>query len=562
MSSIIFISFDIRKDDYPSMSYSIAALAAAIRKENHTFGHYSIDLQHSLEEKLKKETILDNVTKKLQVNIDYFRMFDFIAISLTSWTIEYCIAFLQMLLDYHGKVILGGYEVTSRTAENLVTSFPRADYFIKGYAEKALKNILNGNLKYESKVVSDQIESSDIVSPYLSGILSASSKKIHWETKRGCPYKCGFCEWGNSTNKVVNIDPVQLSNEIGLFKSSTINEINILDGTFNLGKSYLDIFSGLLDLKDVKITCQAKFENLLKPDGEKFLFLCKNASERVHLEFGLQTINIEEMKTIGRDNDINKIEEALLLLKLNNIDYEVSIIYAIPGQTVESFIDTIEFLITRGCRNIKAYPLSIPKNSIMESEKAEMCVTEGKNKYNVFSVISTHSFPPEQRTDMDKIAERLNNVELFTAFDSLPSDYTPGFSYEFNKVTPYQWEIIGIKPSGLTDFLLSRIISDYMSQTMVDLDKEDFRQSLMALGHSMENKEMPKRLKYINELLSGKYAMELKKMDLAPVDSEVDKMTAELLARVNRNLIPKKYILKVRISASSNIYVYREIQLT
>ena len=559
MSSIIFISFDIRKDDYPSMSYSIAALAASIRKENHSFSHYSIDLQHSLEEKLNKESILDIVTKKLQVNIDYFQKFDFIAISLTSWTIEYCIAFLQMLYDYQGKVILGGYEVTSRTAENLVAAFPRADYFIKGYAEKALKNILNDITKYESNVITDQIESSDIISPYLTGILATSSKKIHWETKRGCPYKCGFCEWSNSTNKVVYINQEQLSDEITLFSKSTINEINILDGTFNLGNSYLDIFSRLLDLKDVKITCQAKFENLLKQDGVKFLELCKSASDRVHLEFGLQTIHKEEMETIGRDNDLNKIEEVLRLLKLNNIDYEVSIIYAIPGQTVESLIDTIEFLITRGCKNIKAYPLSIPKNSVMESQKIDNCVIEGKNKYNVFSVISTNSFPAEQRKDMDNIASRLNNGELFTDFESLPANFNPGSLYQFNKITPYQWNISAVSLSGFDKAFQDRIISDYLSPTMDDIGKEDFRQSTMALGHSLRLKTITDRHEYYNQLLSGKSYLELKKMEFG--SSKPDAHTAQLLAGINQNLTPKKYILKFNISLSSNVYVYREIEL-
>jgi radical SAM superfamily enzyme YgiQ (UPF0313 family) len=559
MSSIIFISFDIRKDDYPSMSYSIAALAASISKENHSYSHYSIDLQHSLEEKLNKESILDIVTKKLQVNINYFQKFDFIAISLTSWTIEYCIAFLQMLYDYQGKVILGGYEVTSRTAENLVSAFPRADYFIKGYAEKALKNILNDNTKYESNVITDQIESSDIISPYLTGILATSSKKIHWETKRGCPYKCGFCEWGNSTNKVVYINPEQLSDEITLFSKSTINEINILDGTFNLGNSYLDIFSRLLDLKDVKITCQAKFEKLLKQDGVKFLELCKKASDRVHLEFGLQTIHKEEMETIGRDNDIIKIEKVLRLLKLNNIDYEVSIIYAIPGQTVESFIDTIEFLITRGCKNIKAYPLSIPKNSVMESQKIDNCIIEGKNKYNVFSVISNNSFPVEQRKDMDNIASRLNNGELFTDFESLPADFNPGSLHQFSKITQYQWNISAVSLSGFDNVFQDRIISDYLSPTMDDIGKEDFRQSTMALGHSLRLKTITDRHEYYNQLLSGKSYLELKKMEFGY--SKPDAHTAQLLAGINQNLTPKKYILKFNISLSSNVYVYREIEL-
>jgi len=559
MSSIILISFDIRKVGYPSMPYSIAALASAIIKENHTYSHYSVDIESLNEQKLENTTILNIVSKELKTDINYFLKFDFIAISLTSWTIEYCIAFLQMLSEYQGKVILGGYEVTSRTTQDLRATFPRADYFIRGYAEKALKNILN-NHYYESNVISDPIDFTDIVSPYLSGILPTTSKKIYWETKRGCPFKCGFCEWGNATVKMVDINPKQLFSEIELFGASCIDEINILDGTFNVGKSYLDIFSKLIELTDIKITCQVKFENLLYPDGIKFIELCAKATDRVHLEFGLQTIHKKEMETIGRDNDISKIEKVLKLLKINNIDFEVSIIYAIPGLTVDSFIETIEFLITRGCSNIKAYPLSIPKNSKMEHEKTDMLVSEGKNKYNVFSVISSYSFPTEQRKDMDNIASRLNNGKLFTDFDSLPSDFAPDSVFEYKKISDYLWEIVSIKNGVVGKNFFTRFIHDYLSQTLKDIQEQDILQSIQALGHSILNTKMPERLNYINDLLKGKYFLEIKKTDYGPAPSDFGKLELIIFNKINQNPLPKKYILKARISVSNNIYVYREIQ--
>jgi len=534
-------------------------MVATLRQENHVVSHYSIDLQHSLEEKQKEQTILDNVTLKLKSNIAYFEKFNFIAISLTSWTIEYCQILLKMLSAYSGKIILGGYEVTSRLEENLLPTFPRADYFIKGYAEKALKNILADNTYYANKIISEPLEESDLVSPYLTGVLTTASRKIHWETKRGCPYRCGFCEWGNATIRVVDINKERLRNEIELFKGACIDEINILDGTFNFGKHYLDIFAGLLEIENVKITCQAKFENLIKPDGSKFLELCKKAGNRVHLEFGLQTIHVEEMKTIGRQNDLVKISSALGLLKEYKIDYEVSIIYAIPGQTVESFIDTIEFLITQGCKNIKAYPLSIPKNSMMDSKKAEMSVVEGKNRFNVASVISTYSFQQEQRVDMDNIVDRLNNGKLFTDFGSLPTDYEPGKEFNYDLKTPYQWEIKSIEKSGLNNALIQEIQSGYISPTMSAISKEDFRQGLMCVGQL--SSLLPNNwLEFINDLLSDRDSLKLADFGSPIIDPDDDVLISDLLNRINRNIIPKKYICKLRISKSRNIYVFREIQ--
>ena len=259
MHNIVFISFDIRKDDYPSMPYSIACLIAVLQQEGIRSSHYSIDLQHILEEKSSNETITKKVISKLNENLSYFKRFKYVAVSLNSWSIEYCQALLELLNDFEGKVILGGYEVTSRSKENLFSNFPRADFFIKGYAEKAIKKIILGQLNLDERVLEYPIESTDLVSPYLSGILPFFSRKIYWETKRGCKYKCGFCEWGNATIDIIDIEYQRLLNEINLFKCYPIEEVNILDGTFNNGEYFINILSELLEIKDLKNQLSSSF---------------------------------------------------------------------------------------------------------------------------------------------------------------------------------------------------------------------------------------------------------------------------------------------------------------
>jgi len=97
--SIIFISFDIRKDEYPAMNYSIASLIASLKKRKIRISHYSIDLQHALFEKEYLQPITVPVMGRISNNLSYIKKFDFIAISLTSWTIEYCYYLLQELKD-------------------------------------------------------------------------------------------------------------------------------------------------------------------------------------------------------------------------------------------------------------------------------------------------------------------------------------------------------------------------------------------------------------------------------------------------------------------------------
>ena len=141
MKDIIFITFDMKKDEYPSMSYSIAVLMAVVKQAGKKAAHYSVDVRNAMEEKDISETITDVVTRKLCDNLSYFKKFRFIAVGLTAWSIEYCRDLTEMLSGYTGKVILGGYEVTAWKEELLATHFPRVDYFVKGYSEDVLMNL-------------------------------------------------------------------------------------------------------------------------------------------------------------------------------------------------------------------------------------------------------------------------------------------------------------------------------------------------------------------------------------------------------------------------------------
>lgn len=276
-----------------------------------------------------------------------------------------------------------------------------------------------------------------MASPYLTGVLNLYTRKIYWETKRGCVFKCGFCEWGNAEKILIEFDKKRLFDEIDLIKNSSIEEINILDATFNYGTNYLEILYYLLEQTDLKITFQARFECLTGKLGgnlgKEFLELSAKYKDRIHMEFGLQTIHKDEMKVIGRKNKTEMIEPALEKLNTLGISYEVSIIYAIPGQTVERFIDTIEFLLTNHCKTIRAYPLQIPRNSELEKKRTEYQIVELVDEMNVRSIQSSFSFTKEQRTDMDEIALRLNTNEL-QGMKVLPDESV------LKSISPYQFE--------------------------------------------------------------------------------------------------------------------------
>ena len=88
-----------------------------------------------------------------------------------------------------------------------------------------------------------------IPSPYLTGIfdkLIESHPKnewlILWETNRGCPFKCTFCDWGSATaSKVNKFELERLKLEIDWFSKKKIEFIFCCDANFGILKRDIEI---------------------------------------------------------------------------------------------------------------------------------------------------------------------------------------------------------------------------------------------------------------------------------------------------------------------------------
>ena len=575
---IVFITFDIAKSDYPSMPYAIACLIAAINKNNYVATHYPIDVKQILEDRIEnssykdgrqltleefeKQAVLNHdvatiVESRLLSSIDYFMTFRFIALSVSRWSIEHCNNFAKHLKEhgYKGSIIFGGYEITASKDEELIKDFPNADYFTKGYAEKVYVELLRGGKK--DKILKGLVCGEDLVSPYLSDVINLYSRKLYWETKRGCPFQCNFCEWGalekNERNKVIELDINRLQNEIDLFAKSGVEELNILDGTFNYGKQYIDVFKYVMEKSCLKITLQTRYESL----NDDFLDLCQKYNGRVHLEFGLQTIHKNEMETIGRKNNIEKVKTALQKLNERSISYETSIIYAIPGQTMESFIDTIEFLLVNGCKTIRAFPLELAKNSDLASkEKREewsiTTFTDPETKY--CTVNSSASFYEETRVDMDLLAKRLfSDSTLFNG-----KSKKNGIKWEKDSVYQhiYRFKELG---TGFDEQYLYSLINEYYDKPTQQNTKEiDFAYSMMQIGEMYEEScEQQSLEKHIRKVLSERFCKEIPDRSSEPTQTIMQNGN---IVNVRKSIANYKFYCKLIAGESGNLYVYRGVK--
>lgn len=273
--------------------------------------------------------------------------------------------------NYRGRIILGGPQV-SYLKSGLESFYPQVDVFIRGYAESALVDLANcessdahpdiAGVHFAGETdlrKSATIDLESLPSPYLEGIIKPQPF-IRWETQRGCKFRCSFCQHREpdkalTRTKYLSMDRVKREAQ-WILDHPIIQDIAVLDPTFNSGHHYLDVMKSLHGYTG-KLALQCRME-MVTPD-----FLAQvvevNKTGNVVLEFGLQTIHKEEMRAIDRGNNMTKVEAVLKETKRLGIDIEVSLIFGLPGQTLESFKQSVDYCIQRQVRTIHAFPLML-----------------------------------------------------------------------------------------------------------------------------------------------------------------------------------------------------------
>lgn len=380
------------------------------------------------------------------------------AIGVFVWNETHTQHILNQLKKYRfpGRIIVGGPQI-SYVKRGVEKYYPQADVFIRGYAEGALAQLLTApeaqmlpvitGVHYANQPdsgLSATINFENLPSPFLTGIISPQ-RFIRWETQRGCPFKCAFCQHRESdeSQKRRNFSQARVLEEARwIARHPVIQDVAVLDPTFNSGEQYIRVLETLCDEKYTgKLALQCRIE-MVKPE---FLDLVErlNQTGRVVLEFGLQTIHKKEQQTIQRPNNLKKVKEVLEDVYKRNIETEISLIFGLPHQTLESFKESIHFCKALHIKTIHAFPLMLlrgtplheSKASLQLVESSDISVPEVNRLYEgIPHVISSPSF---SREDWQKMADLATDLETYNKRNKAISLYKTPVSFFSEEKTKY-----------------------------------------------------------------------------------------------------------------------------
>ncbi len=317
---------------------------------------------------------------------------------------------------FRGRIVLGGPQI-SYASPGLEALYPEADAFVRGAGEDALAALATnpatrtvpgvhfaGHFDREEHA---QVKLRAQPSPWLRGTCSVpASGFARWETQRGCPFRCGFCQHRDPGSRpgCQHAAEDRITAEQELLVRQGASEIAVLDPVFSSSSrsvAVLDRFSRLGFRGRLEL--QAHFDLIRSPllDACQRLDTC--------LELGLQTIHPAEQAAIGRRNDLDHASAVLIELQARGIACEVSLIYGLPEQTPESFRATVAWLLERRVPVIKAFPLVLLRGTQLDRERVRWSLEE--DGATIPKVVRSHSFDTQGWRRMRALAQALAATE-------------------------------------------------------------------------------------------------------------------------------------------------------
>lgn len=400
---VVLVSLDWLREKDPRRSLGHASILARLQE---TEGVVATSLEFAVNSPdFSRERVLASVLAAIRDEQT------FVAIGAYVWNERA----LQWLLGelrrsgFRGTIVLGGPQI-SYAPPGIDEKYPDADVFVRGYGEDALVRLLRGDDPIpgvtwrgrDHAASRSEVELLALPSPYLSGSIT-TSRFVRWETQRGCPYSCAFCQHLEAGAKLPlrKLAQERIDAEIELFVARGVQDIAVLDPVFNDDPAHavrvLRRFAGLG--YDGRLSLQCRFEDVT----QEFLDACEPLN--VCLEFGLQTIHPAEMKAIRRKNHLAKVEAVIAQLRSRGIDFEVSLIYGLPEQTLSTFNASVGWCVAMGVPTIRAFPLMLLRGTPMERDRARWGLVE--NDESIPLVVESSTFSRSEWNEMRHVAEGL-----------------------------------------------------------------------------------------------------------------------------------------------------------
>lgn len=190
---------------------------------------------------------------------------------------------------------------------------------------------------------------------------------IEWETARGCPFGCTFCEWGGGTNSKVTGKPQEtLEAELAAIAELKVSDLRIIDANFGILKRDIWIAEQLVDMskaghlrgvwpygknknnKDVVVKIDTLFFDAGLYDKTMYLVAINATTKEMLADVKRTNVPIEDNLAIGK-----------MMREKYGTRIALEIILGLPSATLDTFYAEADLFDAVDDWSTERYPWAI-----------------------------------------------------------------------------------------------------------------------------------------------------------------------------------------------------------
>jgi hypothetical protein len=174
----------------------------------------------------------------------------------------------------------------------------------------------------------------------------ALERELYVVSRRGCPFRCSFCEYSTFPRQYPGERPVRrrsiahLLGELEFWKRrGRVKKIFFWDAIFTLDARWMAEFAEEYRRRvNIPFECYTHPQTMTRQMAE-----CLALAGCMMVRVGVQSVNSDTLVALDRKGDRDKVQETLLHLSESGIPYSLDHIIGLPGEGAVDQLDALKF---------------------------------------------------------------------------------------------------------------------------------------------------------------------------------------------------------------------------
>ena len=228
---------------------------------------------------------------------------------------------------------------------------------------------------------------------------------ISYETSRGCPFKCAFCEWGTGAigSKMYQWPLQRVLRDWETIAAAGIKNIWLADSNFGALKQDMDKARAIVELKQrtgLPLSFATSWSKKHSRQVQAIALLLHQNQLLPHYQLALQTLTPEALRLSNRQNmSSNEYQPIAKRMAEQGVPIAAELIWGLPGDNLADFERNLDQLLAT-FPNINIFGYTLLPGTEFYKRRAEYSIqaipVAGYGKARGEYVVGCHSFSRDQ----------------------------------------------------------------------------------------------------------------------------------------------------------------------